>query len=196
MLSVFEAGVKVVFDVDSLRITAGSSSDPNVIVSNSGGEVAIGDVFAKAVFEQAGDRDMAASLMLFAVFQEIGRTLANLTGQDDALTDSQMDELATGLLCLFGYHQHVASVASYFQADANAHRLADLFPGDRHLLSASRARQVAIWASESGPLSGWQQVVLPAMRTYVLQQLKANPQPWLSNDVIDQVLASRGVPEA
>ena len=189
MLSGFEAAVKMVFRMDALHLRAAPCGTFRVVETSDG--IILSTEFSKIVFEHVADKEKAMFVLLFTVFQEIGRLLLAQSKHRHDDLEASTDEVATGLMVMLGYQQQVRTLAEYFAQNPNASQLATRTGSDPYLLTRERAQKVVAWVDDAELLRRWQPVLVPNMQTNVLQKLKDQPQPWTSAALIEQELAKR-----
>ena len=147
------------------------------------------------VLEHCADKEKASSVLLFPLFQEIGGRL-----WEDSVSDTEranytvevMDEFAAALMVLLGYERHVRVQAEYFSSHTAALKLHDRTgPHDSHPLTATRAKQVLDQLDDPELVRRWQHVLIPSLRTEMLQQLHLKPQSWAEPALVERELATR-----
>ncbi len=191
LLEMVAANLRQIFAVDSLQITV----EPDLLeaASSEGDHIVLGLEFSQTMFETIGEKETATSALFFTLFQEFGQLLLSRSPDSHDDSDAAMDELATALMVLCGFRDHLRKQAEFFAGDPKAQRLAERSGArNRHPLTPERARSVLEWQEDSDSVvRRWQSVVLSNLRTDVLQGLTTEAPPWSSPELVRTEIARR-----
>jgi len=179
------------FVFESLDIRAARCGRENLYSDADG--IVICAEFAQRLMDQLGDRQKASDALAFAVFHELGHVLLRQWRYPAYDNEEVADEFATMLMRLLGADAKVRAQAEYFAAgDADAEVERKLATDDRHPLSVQRARNILRWLADPKLVRRWQPVLVPHMRTALLEQIADQPPGWADAELVAEELARRG----
>ncbi len=138
------------------------------------------------------DRKKTLETLSFSLFHEIGRVLLEKWDHPFRSNIDVADEFATVLMVMLNQKERAGGVAEYFSRNSSAYyAMKKLFQDDRHPLSPKRAKNVLVWLKDPGLVRKWQEVLVPHMKTALLQKLKQRPTPWTDLSLVEAELAKR-----
>jgi hypothetical protein len=138
------------------------------------------------------DRKKTQETLSFSLFHEIGRVLLEKWEHPFRSNIDVADEFATVLMVMVNQKEHARGAAEYFSRNSSAYyAMKKLFQDDRHPLSPKRARNVLVWLNDPGLVRKWQELLVPHMKTALLQQLKKKPTLWTDLSLVEAELAKR-----
>ncbi len=130
------------------------------------------------------------------LFHELGHSLLRLW--DYPLWDNEdaADEFATVFLLLGGGDERrliLRQAVSEWISQPSEQEAKDILKrGDRHSISIQRARNILNWEKNADELKRrWFKIFVPHIKTYVLQQMKTKPEPWMDISLIENELKKR-----
>jgi hypothetical protein len=188
-LQKFERRLSVLFDFEPFPIRVGSCPSGAQV---EGEAVVLCEEYLDQLRRKLEDRSKIEDVLLFTLLHEIGHALLRQWRYPTYASEETADEFATVLLVMLNQEERLEAQAEFFHANASLlELLSKSVKNDRHPLSAQRARNIRRWSQEEDLVRRWQPVLVPHMRTPVLQKLREAPKPWTDVALVERELAER-----
>ncbi len=148
--------------------------------------------FVKAISDTMGNKEKTTTVLLFAVYHEVGHILLSEWGFPFYDNEEIADEFAAMLFVMLGQQDRLSALTEYFLSNPTSNELlAKELKGDRHPLSLDRARSMVRLAKDAGRLKRWQLIFVPHMQTALLERIRKNPPAWADLVLVKKELALR-----
>jgi hypothetical protein len=138
------------------------------------------------------DHRKTLDTLSFSLFHEIGRVLLEKWDHPFRSDIDVADEFAAVLMLMLNQKERARGAAECFSRNPSAYyAMKKLFQDDRHPLSPKRAKNVLVWLKDPELVRKWQEVLVPHMKTALLQKLKQQPTSWTDLSLVEAELAKR-----
>lgn len=189
-LQVLARRVDQVFDLGGLELRLEVCGRSEIITRDS--HVTVCTEYVELLIHELGDRSLARDALLYTVLYELGRKLNPPQGSATSATADSTD-MAAALMILFNQTDAARNQARHFAAfRAPETPLGRLIAAPDHPLNPAVARKLLDRLEDPDALvMGLQDLLLPRMRTEVLEALHERPPQWAERERIKDELARR-----
>jgi hypothetical protein len=190
VMKVIELQFAQMFVFDPFPIGIKRCGTPRAFVDPSG--VIMCTEYVYHLYDVLQSQEDTTNIFWFSIFYEISRVLLSKWHNPFSGDVGVADELAIVLMHMSRQQKRAFGAAEYILKNPTKIRaLMKLFPDDQHPLSPKRAKNVLVWANDPSLPRKWQEVLVPHMKTALLQKLKQQPTPWTDLSLVEAELAKR-----
>ncbi len=144
----------------------------------------------EALRDSTPEQQTAEDLILFMIMHETGHVLLTQWQYPFNSNEDVVDEFAVVLTRLMNRESAVEAQAAYFDKQPSHSEYEHLLNNDdRHTLSVQRARNLRGWARDSSLLRRWMPVLIPHLRSELLDRLKSSPDAKIAEMVASELKA-------
>lgn len=154
--------------------------------------VVLCEEFAWKVYGALDDKEKTSHVLLFAILHEMAHLVLMQWQYPFYDNEDIADEFATMLFIMTNQRKYLSDVMEYFLSNsASTELMIKVIKGDRHQLSFQRARNIQVWARDTGRLKKWMRLLIPHMQTPVLKKLLETKPSLVDSNMIKRELAGR-----
>lgn len=192
-LDLFEAALTKTFIIESFRVDILRCDKANAYAAI--GQIIVCDEYLEKLREDFdGDNNSLSDLLLFTLMHEAGHVLLHDWQFPEREDEALIDEFATVLMIMFGQIHRLDSTIAYFdkRESTTTTLLRSIFTSKgSHPGSGQRATNIRNWKNDRTVMKSWQKIVIPRMRSNVLQDLLNKPRAWANTEFIKNELLLR-----
>jgi hypothetical protein len=190
MMHALELQLSQIFVFDPFPIGIKQCGTPKSFVNPSG--VVLCTEYMAQLSGILKDRRKTLDTLSFSLFDQIARVLLEKWEHPFRSDVDVADEFAAVLMVMLNQKERARGAAECFSRNSSAYyAMKKLFQDDRHPLSPERAKNVLLWLNDPGLVRKWQEVLVPHMKTALLQKLKRQPTSWTDLSLVEAELAKR-----